>query len=158
MRDLHANKSVAMHIGLINFQYVLQQGMNYYFGEAPYVLTDGYRTERTNASIENAAKKSQHLEAAASDGRFEKASIEQQFKLASWFDVGGVGIYPHHVHIDAGRRRRWAGGYHTNGQTEMINTFFVRLHHLSRCFKTRLVISGSLPRRLTISASFDPSA
>jgi hypothetical protein len=125
MRDLHANKSVAMHIGLINFQYVLQQGMNYYFGEAPYVLTDGYRTERTNASIENAAKKSQHLEAAASDGRFEKASIEQQFKLASWFDVGGVGIYPHHVHIDAGRRRRWAGGYHTNGQTEMINTFFV---------------------------------
>jgi hypothetical protein len=44
MRDLHANKSVAMHIGLINFQYVLQQGMNYYFGEAPYVLTDGYRT------------------------------------------------------------------------------------------------------------------
>jgi uncharacterized protein YcbK (DUF882 family) len=111
MRDLHADKSVAMHIGLLNFQYAIQQGINFYFGEAPYILTDGFRTGKTNASIENSAKNSQHLEASANDGHYEKPSIEDLFKLASWFGVGGVGIYPRHVHVDAYKTRRWAGTY-----------------------------------------------
>jgi uncharacterized protein YcbK (DUF882 family) len=111
MRDLGENKSVAMHIGLLNFQFAIQQGMNFYFGAAPYILTDGFRTRHTNNSIENAAKYSQHLNAAANDGRYERASISDQFKLASWFGVGGVGIYPRHIHVDAGTTRRWAGDY-----------------------------------------------
>lgn len=111
MRDLKENKSVAMNIGLLNFQYAIQQGINYYFGPAPYILTDAHRTPRTNASIENASQKSKHLDAAANDGRYQKPTISDLFKLASWFGVGGVGIYPAHVHVDAGSLRRWAGGY-----------------------------------------------
>lgn len=111
MRDLHANKSVAMHVGLLNFQYAIQQGVNFYFGEKPYILTDAHRTRKTNDQIENAAKNSQHLQAAANDGHYEHATVEQLFKLASWFEVGGVGIYPRHVHVDAGKTRRWAGNY-----------------------------------------------
>jgi len=111
MRDLHDDKSVAMHIGLLNFQYVIQQGINHYFGAKPYILHDAYRTSKTNAGIENAYKNSQHLTAAANDGHYEQASIEELYKLAQWFGVGGVGIYPRHVHIDAGPTRRWAGSY-----------------------------------------------
>lgn len=111
MRDLKADKSVAMHIGLLNYQYAIQQGVRFYFGDAPYVLTDGYRTEKTNESIENAARKSKHRDACANDGLYDKPSIEQLFKLACWFDAGGVGIYPRHIHIDAGEKRRWAGSY-----------------------------------------------
>lgn len=111
MRDLRQNRSVAMHIGLLNFQFAIQQGMNFYFGPAPYVLHDAYRTEKTNAGIENAAKLSKHLDAAANDGHYDKASMQELFKLASWFGVGGVGIYERHVHVDAGHTRRWAGSY-----------------------------------------------
>jgi len=111
MRDLRQDKSVAMHIGLLNFQFAIQQGINFYFGAAPYVLHDAYRTEKTNASIENAARMSKHLDAAANDGHYDKVSVEDLYKLASWFGVGGVGIYARHVHVDAGPTRRWAGGY-----------------------------------------------
>lgn len=111
MRDLKANKSVAMHIGLLNFQYAIQQGVNFYFGAAPFVLTDGFRSEQTNAAIENAARNSRHMKACANDGRYDKPTVEQLFKLACWFDAGGVGIYPRHIHIDADEKRRWAGTY-----------------------------------------------
>lgn len=111
MRDLKANKSVGMHIGLLNFQYAIQQGVKHYFGAAPFILTDGYRTQKTNDGIENAARDSRHMKACANDGRYDKPTVEQLFKLACWFDAGGVGIYPRHIHVDAAEKRRWAGTY-----------------------------------------------
>jgi uncharacterized protein YcbK (DUF882 family) len=111
MRDLHENKTVAMSVGLLNFQYAIQQGIRYYFGDRPYILTDANRTVNTNSHIENAAQDSQHVHAAANDGRYAGVTMTDLFKLASWFGVGGVGLYERHVHVDSAGYRRWAGSY-----------------------------------------------
>lgn len=78
----------------------------------PCTITSGYRTAAHNAAV-GGAKESRHLYARrpgepAVDARFARGNPEQWGALAISMRVGGVGIYPSHVHVDQRRTRaRW---------------------------------------------------
>ena len=70
-------------------------------------LTDGGRVEKTNAGIKGAAMESLHLKGKAIDGRFEGLDLKRYAQGALFFGMGGVGLYPAHVHVDSGSVRKW---------------------------------------------------
>ena len=74
-------------------------------------IFSGYRTEKTNGTLEGAALNSQHLRANALDIHLpdvDNESVAQDFKT---FLSGGVGMYPgrEFTHMDFGPARNWVG-------------------------------------------------
>ncbi|MEM6326543.1 MAG: D-Ala-D-Ala carboxypeptidase family metallohydrolase [Bacteroidota bacterium] len=82
------------------------------FFDTRVIITSGYRTERRNAGIENAAANSLHIDGMAADCNAEGVSLE---RLASFFrDVlgaGGVAVYSTHVHVSVGREGTWGTAF-----------------------------------------------
>lgn len=113
MRDLHAGQAATIDIRLLNLLFGMQGWLRAGLGiEAPYVCTSGYRTARTNAMTEGAAKNSLHMRGQAVDGRFPGFPIEYLGALQQRFAVGGTGIYLNKyrfIHADVGRVRMWRG-------------------------------------------------
>lgn len=70
-------------------------------------LTDGARTELTNASIRGSAENSLHKKGQAIDGSFEGLGLPNYARAAAFFGMGGVGLYQRHVHVDSGQVRKW---------------------------------------------------
>ena len=76
-------------------------------------LLSGYRTRRTNATLQRngAASNSYHMRRRAADIRLEGLPMPAVADHAEWLGIGGVGRYPgsDFTHIDSGPPRTWAG-------------------------------------------------
>jgi uncharacterized protein YcbK (DUF882 family) len=75
---------------------------------AAVVLNSGYRTPRRNATIEGAARRSQHIFGRAADLAIEDLPHMRVAALAEEAGAAGIGQYRRFTHIDVGREgRRW---------------------------------------------------
>lgn len=75
---------------------------------APIVLSSGYRTARRNASLNGAARDSQHIHGRAGDIFVDGVSLPRLQRLAEAAGAGGVGRYRNFLHVDTGQEgRRW---------------------------------------------------
>ncbi|MBX9700745.1 MAG: DUF882 domain-containing protein [Acetobacteraceae bacterium] len=110
-RDLRENTAGPMPVLLLDVLWLIQTGWR---SERPLILMSGYRTPRTNASLEGAAFHSRHLEGQAADIAVRDVPIGQVAEAATSFsriyDFMGVGTYPGFVHVDIGPRRAWERG------------------------------------------------
>lgn len=79
-------------------------------GMLPFVLTSGYRTPRHNATIENAARNSQHLSGRAGDFKVPGYPPRSIAIAGMTFKGGGVGVYRNFTHLDIGDLRCWPRG------------------------------------------------
>ena len=110
-RDLRENAAGPMPVLLLDVLWLIQTGWRF---ERPLILLSGYRTPRTNASIEGAAFNSRHMEGQAADIALRDVPVGQVAEAASSFsrlyNFMGVGVYPGFVHVDIGPRRAWERG------------------------------------------------
>ena len=93
---------------LVDMLSVLQEGCGY---SRPLLVGSGFRTPRTNASLEGAAPASFHLRGSAADISV-RGVAPLDLGLAVWtlsqrFGFMGVGLYRGFVHVDIGPRRAW---------------------------------------------------
>lgn len=75
----------------------------------PIIITSGYRTPYTNASIEGSARDSMHKYGKAIDGKVQGIDPLYFGKVARQVGAGGVGIYQAHTHLDTWMERVWRG-------------------------------------------------
>ena len=111
LRDIHAGQYVAMDTQLIAILDWTQRYLASYGYTSPLIILSGYRTAKTNAGTEGAARNSQHLWGKAVDFTLPGLSASYLGKLMSWLSQGGVGVYAKNgfVHVDTGRVRHWGG-------------------------------------------------
>lgn len=111
MRDTRANEPMHMSTVLLDILTGLQGYMAGIGHLRPLRTNSGYRSARTNAQIEGAARNSLHVKGRAWDGRFEGLPAEYMARLALYLRGGGVGFYQARdfVHVDDGNLRFWKG-------------------------------------------------
>lgn len=111
LRDVQAGQSVQMDIGLLNILRAMQGWLVYCNIQEPIVVNSGLRVQSTNRKTEGAAKNSMHLYGKAADIVIPGIPTAYLYKLASYFNRGGIGFYKNKqfVHIDTGLHRHWAG-------------------------------------------------
>lgn len=110
MRDWRRKEAVLMDVRLFWALSALRQAAMKDGHDGRIVFTSGYRTKRTNDSLEGAARDSLHLRGQANDFAIPGIPTAVIYKYALWLDVGGVGHYPNRfIHIDTGRERTWRG-------------------------------------------------
>ena len=111
LRDVQANVTVAMDPVLLDILRGIQGWFDIHGLQKPLILTSGYRSPRTNATTEGAARNSQHVAGKAADIRIPDVPASYLGKLAQYFQGGGVGFYyaKNFVHVDTGRLRVWTG-------------------------------------------------
>lgn len=109
MRDVRAQKMIYMDIRLLDLLAAIQAWLTFFGHRGPIVITSGYRTEKTNSSLEGAAKNSMHLRGKAVDFTIPGLNVRDVAKIAAHFRAGGVGIYPsrNFIHLDTGGIRTW---------------------------------------------------
>ncbi len=109
MRDLRENKMTAMDIRLLDLMRAVQAYVQYYGYKAPIMVNSGFRTQKTNAKLEGAAKNSMHLRGKAIDFTLPGLPSDFMGKLAAHYRGGGVGFYPDSkfTHMDTGNVRYW---------------------------------------------------
>jgi uncharacterized protein YcbK (DUF882 family) len=109
LRDIHANKMIGMDVKLLDLICAVQAWLNYYGVKSPIMIHSGYRTLKTNGSLEGAAKNSMHLYGRAMDFSVPGLSPVILAKIAAQFKAGGIGIYPsrNFIHLDTGGVRMW---------------------------------------------------
>ncbi len=107
-RDLAANAQHPIALDLLDLNFALQMAVWRWFGPRPLVLFSGYRTAATNARI-GGVEPSVHALGIADDFRYEGLSLDDNFRLARQYQVGGLGLYPDRgsLHKDIGRLRSW---------------------------------------------------
>ena len=111
MRDTHVNSAVQMSPVLLDILCGVQGWLSAHGIQRPLFTNSGYRTARTNANIEGAARNSLHMEGRAWDGRVPGVSTESLARFGLYLSGGGVGFYQtmDFVHLDDGRMRFWRG-------------------------------------------------
>jgi uncharacterized protein YcbK (DUF882 family) len=115
-RDLRQNTTGPMPVLLLDKLGQIQARWGF---RQPLMLLSGYRTPRTNSSLEGAAQNSRHLEGQAAD--IQMAGVPPAQLAAAASDVSrhnmfmGVGTYAGFVHVDIGPRRGWRGASPTTG-------------------------------------------
>lgn len=107
-RDLREGVEGPLPPLLVDMLSVLQEGCGY---SRPLLVGSGFRTPRTNASLEGAAPASFHLRGSAADISV-RGVAPLDLGLAVWtlsqrFGFMGVGLYRGFVHVDIGPRRAW---------------------------------------------------
>lgn len=76
---------------------------------APITIESGYRSPSHNKEV-GGSDDSYHLTGMAADIPIECIPLQMREKLwGTW--SGGMGVYPKHVHLDIGPKRRWRGTY-----------------------------------------------
>ena len=107
-RDLHANIARPISVGLLNLNYVMQCAVAQRWSPRPMVLLSGFRTPQTNQRV-GGVEPSVHFAGEADDYIYSGLSFDDNLKLARWFQVGGLGVYPDRgsLHKDLGRSRTW---------------------------------------------------
>ncbi|WP_137177757.1 DUF882 domain-containing protein [Roseomonas sp. AR75] len=109
-RDLRQNATGPMPVLLLDKLGQIQARWGFH---RPLLLLSGYRTSRTNASLEGAAQNSRHLEGQAAD--IQMAGVTPTDLAAVATDVSrhnmfmGIGTYGGFVHVDIGPLRGWRG-------------------------------------------------
>lgn len=109
LRDHHFARYVPMSRRLYDVLYVTQ----YRYGfNKPLVITSGYRTPRTNQllaeRVPGVGRRSYHLRGQAVDFHVPGVPLRDLANFLLALGVGGVGLYPRHVHVDVGPLRSWA--------------------------------------------------
>jgi uncharacterized protein YcbK (DUF882 family) len=109
LRDVQQNAVTNMDLRLLDLICAVQAWLTYYGINKPLMVNSGFRTARTNGSLEGAAKKSMHLSGRAIDFSVPGMSVAAVAKLAAHFRGGGIGIYPsqNFIHLDTGGVRVW---------------------------------------------------
>jgi len=107
-RDLLAERERPIALGLLNLNFAMQVALATYMTPRPLVLLSGFRTAATNARV-GGVEPNIHFTGAADDSVYEGISLADNFRLARYFQVGGLGYYPdrHSIHKDIGPRRLW---------------------------------------------------
>ncbi len=110
MRDLRGDNEVALiDANLLNVAYKIQNtllGLNI---RKPININSGYRSPKTNANTEGAAKNSFHTKGKAIDISIEGLDASLVGHLGRIMANGGVGFYPmkNFIHLDTGDKRQW---------------------------------------------------
>lgn len=109
LRDAQANSAVQMDHRLIAILDWVQRYLASHGYTQPVQITSGYRSPKTNAATEGAAKNSQHTQGRALDFAIPGVSAAYLGKLLNWLAQGGVGTYisKGFVHVDTGNVRSW---------------------------------------------------
>jgi uncharacterized protein YcbK (DUF882 family) len=112
MRDVEARQAtVEIHPDLFSVLYGVQEWTRLLGHRDPVIwLHSGVRIPPHNASVEGAAIDSWHIYGAASDISIDGVPNAVLSRQARFFGMGGVGLYPSHVHVDVGPVRDWHGG------------------------------------------------
>ena len=107
-RDLHENVPGPLPPLLIDMLSVLQERWAY---TRPFILNSGYRTPRTNASIEGAAPASLHMRGLAADVTLRGVHPDSlgavAWMLSQRLGFMGIGLYSGFLHLDIGPQRSW---------------------------------------------------
>lgn len=111
LRDVTANESIAMSLGLLDVLTGIQGWFRAYGQERLLIITSGYRSVRTNSATEGAAKNSLHTQGRAADITIPGVPVTYLANLGVYLRGGGVGWYPsrNFTHVDDGRIRTWKG-------------------------------------------------
>ena len=111
MRDTRANEITQMDPKLIAILDWIQDYLADYGYTQPIQITSGYRSPKTNAATEGAAKNSQHVLGKALDIHIPGLPTSYLGELLKWLSQGGVGVYQgkNFVHLDTGSVRSWTG-------------------------------------------------
>lgn len=109
LRDVIASQVIAMDLRLLDLVCAVQAWLKYYGFNGPVLVNSGYRTARTNGSLEGAAKNSMHLYGRAIDFTVPGLTPAALAQIAAQFRAGGIGIYPNQnfIHLDTGGVRVW---------------------------------------------------
>lgn len=110
LRDVHVNQGVYMDVRLLDILRAVQGYMEYYGFNNPISIYSGYRSPKTNANTEGAAKNSLHVLGRAVDFTMPGVPASYMGALASHFQGGGVGFYINSgfTHVDTGYVRYWS--------------------------------------------------
>jgi uncharacterized protein YcbK (DUF882 family) len=108
LRDLREDAEGPLPDLLVDMLSALQEQWQY---SRPLVVRSGFRTPRTNASLEGAAPGSLHLSGLAVDvnvpGMRNDDVAMTVWSLSRRLGFMGLGVYPHFVHMDIGPQRVW---------------------------------------------------
>lgn len=110
MRDLRGgDEVVSVDANLLNVVYKIQNTLLGFDIRKPININSGYRSPRTNANTEGAAKNSFHTKGKAIDISIEGLDASLVGHLGRIMANGGVGFYPmkNFIHLDTGDRRQW---------------------------------------------------
>jgi uncharacterized protein YcbK (DUF882 family) len=107
-RDVHVGLQYPIALRLLDLNFLMQSAVHRQQRPRPMVLLSGFRTRLTNEWL-GGATPDIHGAGQADDFVYEGLSLQENFRLAKAFQVGGVGLYPdrHSLHKDVGRRRSW---------------------------------------------------
>jgi uncharacterized protein YcbK (DUF882 family) len=108
LRDMSADAEGPLPEMLVDVLSLLQEQWDY---TRPLLVRSGFRTPRTNASLEGAAPGSLHLLGQAVDLAVPGLPVEE-LAMAVWtlsrrLGFMGIGVYPGFVHLDIGPQRVW---------------------------------------------------
>jgi uncharacterized protein YcbK (DUF882 family) len=113
MRDLRENRIAPIDINLLDQLHSIQSKLN---TKREIMLVSGYRSPATNNSLRDSekgsgvAKRSLHMTGKAMDFRIPGLNLRHVHKATLASTLGGVGYYGRsgYIHMDTGRKRRWA--------------------------------------------------
>ena len=110
LRDVRGKQAVQMNPRLLDLLCAIQAWVAQYGYNKPLHILSGYRSPRTNANTEGAARNSMHMYACAADIVMPGLPVRYLGRLAQHYSAGGVGFYysSGFVHVDTGRVRTWA--------------------------------------------------
>ena len=109
--DVKGRQTVAMDVRLLDVLAAIQMHYAAYGWKLPLNVLSGYRSLKTNAGLEGAAKNSMHLYGRAADIYMSGVDLGHLKAVSRQLQAGGVGFYPGKgfVHVDTGAVRLWAG-------------------------------------------------
>lgn len=109
LRDVRGGQTTQMSPRLLDLLCAMQAWVGHYGFAGPIHVLSGYRSPKTNANTEGAAKNSMHMYGQAADIRFPGLPVSYLGQLAQRYAAGGVGFYvgSNFVHVDTGRIRTW---------------------------------------------------
>jgi uncharacterized protein YcbK (DUF882 family) len=108
LRDVRENEEGPLPPLLIDVLSVLQERLTY---SRPLIIASGFRTARTNSSLEGAAPASLHMRGMAVDIHVPGMNVDRLgatvWMLSRRLGFMGVGLYSRFVHLDVGPQRVW---------------------------------------------------
>ncbi len=110
MRDIRGGSEVvSIDANLLNVAYKIQNTLLGFNIRKPININSGYRSPKTNANTEGAAKNSFHTKGKAIDISIEGLDASLVGHLGRIMASGGVGFYPmkNFIHLDTGDKRQW---------------------------------------------------
>jgi uncharacterized protein YcbK (DUF882 family) len=110
MRDIRGgDEVVSIDANLLNVVYKIQNTLLGFELRKPININSGYRSLKTNAATEGAAKNSFHTKGKAIDISVEGLDASLIGHLGVIMAKGGVGFYQSKsfIHLDTGDRRQW---------------------------------------------------